>query len=175
MSTMTQKQTPVARPGTITMAFWLVIMSAGLAIAGALMSVANVMSAEGTAMLRETISATPEALDGEIGIDALVSIARSTAIAIQVLLVVVSLIVVLWIAITLRAGRGYIRIIASVLVTLQAVSMVAAPTALSIASLIIMGAAVVLTWTNSSTRYIAESTADRRRRRGIGADAVAVQ
>ncbi|MFJ6418679.1 hypothetical protein [Paeniglutamicibacter sp. NPDC091659] len=175
MSTQKQKMAPVARPRTITIAFWLVILSAGFAIASSAISIASVMSPQGAAMLREGIYATPEALEGEIGIDALVSIAQSTAVVIQALLVLITLGVTLWIAIALRAGRGYIRILASILFFLQALGTIASPTVLSIGSLIVIGAAVALSWAAPSTRYISESTAHRRRGRVIETDAIAVQ
>ena len=126
-------------------------------------------------MLRQSISETPDALEGEIGIDSLISLAQSTSIIIHVILLLVTVGVTLWIAMALRAGRGYIRIVASALVLLQALSTVASPAAISVVSLAITAVAVTLSWTPPSTQYFAEKKSQRRQGRADRTDVVVEQ
>lgn len=126
------------------------------------MSVVNLFSAEGTAAIADNLKSTPGALDGELNIDSLVRISQTTAVAIQAFFVVLSIAVALWIAFALRAGRRYIRIVASVLVILQLFATLVSPSPLSIVSLVVVAAAVVLSWLPLSSSYLTQRTALRR-------------
>lgn len=150
------------KPATIVLAFWALITSAALTVAATVLSVVDVTSASGEAALEDSITRTSGALDGELDLETLVAISQTTAVALQVLFAVLSLGLVLWIAFTLRAGRRYIRIVASVLVVLQALTTVAAASPISVASLVVVVVAVVASWMPPSERYLAECALRRR-------------
>jgi len=131
-------------------------------LVAAVITITALASAEGAAELAESIRATPEALEGELDIETLVSIAQATAIGVQVLMAVLTLAVIVWIILALRAGRGYIRIVLSVLAVLQAFATLSAPSALTVANLVLVATAVVLSWLPPSSHYIAATSRRRR-------------
>ncbi|KDP90753.1 MULTISPECIES: hypothetical protein [Clavibacter] len=163
MSSTSLEHRSAARPTTVTAAFWLVLLSAAVAAVSAFLAIQTLLSAQGSEELRRTIEATPEAAGGDIDMDSLVGIARATAVAIQVLLIVVSMAIALWIAFAMRSGRAYIRVVAVVLSVFQAVGTVTAPSPASVVSLALIVAALVLIWAPASSRYVARRTAGRRR------------
>lgn len=153
----------------MTAAFWLFLASAILTVVGGVISVVNLFSDAGAAAIAGNLASTPGALDGELDLDSLVRISQTTAVAIQAFLVVISIAVVLWIAFALRAGRRYIRIVATVLIALQIFATAASPSPLSILSLIVVAAAVILSWLRPSNRYLAQRTALRHEEPAITA------
>lgn len=147
----------------MTAAFWLLLVSAVLALAGGAASVVDIYTVEGAAAIAANLKSTPGALDGELDIDSLIRISQVTAVAIQVLFIAVSVSVVLWIALALRGGHRYIRVVASVLVVFQLLVTAASPSPLSLVSLGVVSGAVILSWLPSSSSYLAHRTALRRR------------
>lgn len=151
-----------ARPPSIVAAFWLILGSAALTVVSTAVATANVLSPDGEAALRRSIESTPGALDGELDLDSLVAMAQATGIVIQVFFALFSIAIALWIAFGLRAGRRYIRIVATVLGVLQLLATVVAPSPIAIVSLMVVALAVVLSWTNASSRHLAAHSAARR-------------
>lgn len=149
-----QAQAEASRPTVITWSFWLLLLSGAIAVVGTAISIINLLSPAGVKELRDTILATPGTLEGELDVDTLVGVSQATAIGVQVLTGLVSLILVLWIAFAIRGGRRYIRIVATVLVTLQAFGTAAAPSATAIVNLGVVIVAVALAWTAPASRYI---------------------
>ncbi|MDF2920268.1 MAG: hypothetical protein K0S70_4486 [Microbacterium sp.] len=150
------------RPRTLVLAFWLLLASACLTVASSATAALAVFSPDGEAALRASLQATPGADVGELDTDTLVAVSQTTAVAIQAFLALVSVVIVLWIAFSLRAGRRYIRVVLTILAGLQVIAAAAAPTAVALISLVVVLAAVVLTWLPASSGYLTARTAARR-------------
>ncbi len=164
MSASTPQQTAVARPFTITVAFWCLVASIVVAVVSTAIAVAGQLSPTGTAALADSIRQTPGALDGELDVDTLVTIAQATSVGMQVLLAAISLGITLWVAFAVRAGRGYIRIVASVLLALQLVGFITGPSVAGVIALLLVSAAVTAMWLPTSSGYFL-AAAERRRGR----------
>lgn len=150
------------RPSTLVMTFWLLLASAALTVVSSATAALAVFSPEGEAALRTSLEATPGAQVGEIDTDTLVAVSQTTAVAIQAFLAVFSVVIVLWIAFSLRAGRRYIRVVLTILTSLQLIATLAAPSVIAVVSLVVVLTAVVLVWLPASSGYLNARTAARR-------------
>lgn len=164
MNAISTHEAALRRPTTIVAACWLLTASALLTLVAAATTGVALASPDGTASLENSIRSTPEALDGELPVESLVSIALATAIGVQAVIAAMTLGVIVWIVVALRSGRAYIRIVLTVLVLLQAVATVSAPSVLTVGNLLLVVAAVALSWARPSSAYIAAVSQSRRER-----------
>ena len=162
MSTAIQGTDSICRPPSITGAFWLLIASGVLGIIATALVIASIFSPDGAASIRDEILSIPQAMEGELDTDALVAIGQATATGVQVVFALVAIVVTLWVALSLRAGRGYIRVVAAVFAVIQAIGVAVTLEPLSTISLVCVLTAVALSWVPASNLYVRATTAARR-------------
>ncbi|WP_326837055.1 hypothetical protein VSH64_19470 [Amycolatopsis rhabdoformis] len=102
-------------PGTVLGAFWLYLVSTLVAIVGAVVLVAN----------KQTIAdAVRTAGQGKLT-DAQIQQTTTVGLWVAVAVAVVIALIYLWLAVKLKAGRNWARIVLTILTLLQIVSLIA--------------------------------------------------
>lgn len=155
---------PPLRPRSIVLVFWLLLLSALVQIGVAVIIGVDVVSPASRAELLRALQEEPGVSQAPGSVDGAVAMSLAVAIGAQAVVTAIVVGALVWVAWGIRTGRGYLRIVAAVLLVLQLLSTVLAFSWLALSAALILGGVSVVSWLPSASRYIWLRTEIRRGR-----------